>query len=379
MKIPFFRPPTTGNELNVLKESIGNGHHSGNGPFSKQVHSFIERKFKIGKCLLTTSCTDALEMCALLVNAKPGDEVIVPSYTFSSSALSFASNGFKPVFVDVDINTKNITIENIKKGFTKKTKAIVVVHYAGIVCDMDPIMDFAKKNNIIVIEDAAQAVNSMYKNRYAGSIADLATFSFHATKGYSCGEGGAILINNPNYYERADFIWEKGTNRSQVISGIIDKYSWVDWGSSFLLSDILASLLFDQLNNLNLLQISRKKVFDEYYNFFNTNSYFKYIRHIKLPENVQTNFHAFWIEFKDLEIRHELISKLKSYNIDAYIGYVPLHSSKKGMQIGSTLGEMKNTENAGNRLLRLPLYQMSEDEIKYVIRKLKISIDSILD
>jgi dTDP-4-amino-4,6-dideoxygalactose transaminase len=379
MKIPFFKPPTTGNELNVLEESLSTGHHTGNGPFSKKAHSFIEAKFKIGKCLLTTSCTDALEMCALLVDAKPGDEVIVPSYTFSSSALAFASNGFKPVFVDVDITTKNITIENILKGFTEKTRAIVVVHYAGIVCDMDPIMDFAKKNNIVVIEDAAQAVNSIYKNKYAGSIADLATFSFHATKGYSCGEGGALLINNSNYYDRADFLWEKGTNRSQVVSGITDKYSWIDWGSSFLLSDILAALLFDQLNNLNSLQLSRKKVFDKYYNFFNKKTYCNSIRHIELPENVQTNFHAFWIEFKDLEIRHKLISKLKSYNIDAYIGYVPLHSSKKGKQIGLTLGEMKNTENAGNRLLRLPLYQMSDNEIKYVIEKLKISIDSVLN
>lgn len=368
MNIPFVKPPITGNEIKMLTESINSGYHSGDGPFTKKVQELIEKEYKIGKCLLTTSCTDALEMCALLIGAENEDEVILPSYTFSSTALAFATHGFKPVFVDVNEENKNISIKNIIGAVTKKTKVIVVVHYAGIICDMDPIMDFAKKNKIVVVEDAAQAVNSKYKNRYAGSIGHLATYSFHATKSYSCGEGGAILINDKKYFKRANFLWEKGTDRSLVLAGVKNKYSWVDWGSSFLLSDILASLLYDQLKNRKKLQEERFLLHQLYFSFFSK----KNIRHISIPNDVDPNYHAFWIELSNQSERKEIISKLKKFNINAYIGYVPLHSSPKGIEVGTVVGEIINTKKAGECLLRMPFYNMNEDERIYILEKLNL-------
>jgi dTDP-4-amino-4,6-dideoxygalactose transaminase len=371
MKIPFVKAPQTGNEVNIVTEAINSGYHGGDGPYTKKVHKLIEKEFGVGKCLLTTSCTDALEMCALLLDAKPGDEVILPSYTFSSTALAFSMHGFKPVFVDVNEENKNITLDNIKPAVSQKTRAIIVVHYAGIVCDMDPIMEFAINNDLIVIEDAAQAVNSKYKGRYAGSIGHLATYSFHATKSYSCGEGGALLMNDEKYFRRANFLWEKGTDRSLVLAGVKNKYSWVDWGSSFLISDILAALLFDQLTHRDFLQSERKKLNDAYYSFF-YDAKIENLRCLTTPEDVDPNFHAFWIEFNNNDLREKFITFMAKFNISAYIGYVPLHTSPKGLEVGTTKGKVLNvTDKAGKSLVRLPFFNMNNDEIEYLILNLK--------
>lgn len=366
MKIPFVKAPFTGNELGVVTEAINSGFHGGDGPFTKKVHKLIQKEFGVGKCLLTTSCTDALEMCALLLSAKPGDEVILPSYTFSSTALAFAMHGFKPVFVDVNKKNKNITIENIIPAFSNRTKAIVVVHYAGIVCDMDPIMAFAHQNNLIVVEDSAQAVNSKYKDRYAGSIGHLATYSFHATKSYSCGEGGALLINDQKYFKRANYLWEKGTDRSLVLAGIKNKYSWVDWGSSFLISDILAALLYDQLKNKIDLQKKRERLHEEYSKLFKNSS----LTYLTIPKYVKSNYHAFWIQLNSSEQREQIIKKLREYSISAYIGYVPLHDSPKGREVCKVVGDLSETTIAGECLLRLPFYLMDEHEIDYVCKSI---------
>lgn len=375
MKIPFVKAPLTGNEVNIVAEAIKSGYHGGDGPFTKKVHKLIEEEFGVGKCLLTTSCTDALEMCALLLDAKPGDEVILPSYTFSSTALAFSMHGFKPVFVDVNEENKNITLDNIKPAVSSNTRAIIVVHYAGIVCDMDPIMEFAKNSDLVVIEDAAQAVNSQYKGRYAGSIGHLATYSFHATKSYSCGEGGALLMNDAKYFRRANFLWEKGTDRSLVLAGVKNKYSWVDWGSSFLLSDILAALLFDQLSQREFLQSERKKLSDAYLNYF-TNAKISNLRFLKIPDDVSSNYHAFWIEFNNAFLRERFITSMADVGISAYIGYVPLHTSPKGLEVGTVLGKVLSvTDKAGMSLVRLPFYNMETGEIEYVISKLKKYFD----
>jgi len=366
LKIPFVKAPLTGNEVAVVAEAIESGHHGGDGPFTRKAHTFIEREFGVGKCLLTTSCTDALEMCALLLDAKFGDEIILPSYTFSSTALAFAMHGFKPVFVDVNVENKNITLENIKPALTKKTRAIVVVHYAGVVCDMDPIMDFASKHDLIVIEDAAQAVNSRYKGKYAGSIGHLATYSFHATKSYSCGEGGALLMNDERYYKRATFLWEKGTDRSLVLAGVKNKYSWVDVGSSFLISDILASLLYDQLTHKRDLQEMRKKLNDKYSGFF-IEAGIERVNFLTIPPNVESNYHAFWIEFNDDLERERFIEEMARNDVAAYIGYVPLHTSPKGQEVGVTKQDLIVTNKAGRALVRLPFYIMNDSEINKVI------------
>ena len=372
MKIPFVKAPLTGNEVSVVTEAINSGYHGGDGPFTKKVHQLIEREFGLGKCLLTTSCTDALEMCALLLKAEPGDEVILPSYTFSSSALAFAMHGFKPVFVDVNEENKNITIDHIETAVTDKTRAIIVVHYAGVVCDMDPIMEFAEKKGLVVVEDAAQAVNSKYKGRYAGSIGHLATYSFHATKSYSCGEGGALLMNDEKYYRRAHFLWEKGTDRSLVLAGVKNKYSWVDWGSSFLISDLLASLLYDQLLNREKLQSERKRLSEAYMRFF-TGANIPGLRFLTFPTGVEPNYHAFWIEFEDSLKREKFISAMGAKGISAYIGYVPLHSAPMGQKVGvSQNGSLPVTDMAGAALVRLPFYTMSQEELRYVLSVLDL-------
>lgn len=370
MKIPFVKAPLTGNEVSVVTEAINSGYHGGDGPFTKKVHQLIEREFGVGKCLLTTSCTDALEMCALLLKAEPGDEVILPSYTFSSTALAFAMHGFKPVFVDVNEENKNITIDHIEPAVTDRTKAIIVVHYAGVVCDMDPIMEFAEKKGLVVVEDAAQAVNSKYKGRYAGSIGHLATYSFHATKSYSCGEGGALLMNDEKYYRRAHFLWEKGTDRSLVLAGVKNKYSWVDWGSSFLISDILAALLYDQLINRDSLQSKRKQLNDEYFDFFSKRN-ISGLRYLSFPASVNPNYHAFWIEFDDHSKREEFISFMGEQGVSTYIGYVPLHTSPKGQEIGKSIPKLLPlTDSAGLGLVRLPFYIMTDKEVDFVLSAL---------
>lgn len=369
MKIPFSKPPIVGGEIENIRQAFDNGIHMGGGHFSKNTQKLIENKYNIGKVLLTTSCTDALEMAAILSEGDVNDEFIVPSYTFSSTANAFVLRGMKPVFCDIDINTLNIDVDKISKLITNKTRAIVPIHYAGIPADMDKINELAKDNGILVIEDAAQAVNSKYNNKYAGSLADLGTFSFHATKNYSCGEGGALCINKSKFFKRSEYLLEKGTDRSDVISGLKNKYSWVDLGSSFLPSDLLASMLYTQIEKGDLIMQKRKKLHDNYIDLFKSLEIDE-IKHIKIPENVHPNYHAFWVLLRDEKMRDNFFSKCKENGISSYIGYVPLHSSKMGKKIGITPHELKVTENIAKRVVRLPFYMMNDQEINYLKNKL---------
>ncbi|GAA3402968.1 dTDP-4-amino-4,6-dideoxygalactose transaminase [Paenibacillus hodogayensis] len=364
MKIPFVKPPLLGHEEGYILEAIRSGHHDGNGPFTKKCHSFIESQFDVKKTLLTTSCTDALEMAAYLVDAQPGDEFIVPSYTFSSTATAFVSRGLKPIFVDIRNDTLNIDETKIEALITKKTKAIVPIHYAGTVAEMDTINNIAKEHNLVVIEDAAQAVNSKYKGNFAGSLSDMGTYSFHATKSYSCGEGGALTLNNENFYERSEYLWEKGTDRSQVIKGLKNKYWWVDYGSSFLLSDILAAMLLAQLEVKDELQLMRKKLYDSYSTVLSPLKE-KGLGLPYVPEECESNFHAFYLVFPTPEQRSRFLDLVISNNVVSYIGYIPLHSSPMGVKLGGGRFVLPVTDHVSERVVRLPFYLMSNDEINY--------------
>ncbi len=365
-KFPFVKPPITGKEEEYFLKSFRSGFHSGGGPFTLKCQAFIEKKFNVSKSLLTTSCTDALEMASFLINGSIGDEFIVPSYTFSSTANAFVSRGMIPVFCEIDPKTLNVDPKKIESLITKKTKAIVPIHYAGIPSEMTEIINIANKHKLIVIEDAAQAFNSKYKVKYAGSIGDLSTFSFHASKSYSCGEGGAININNTRFNERSEYLWEKGTDRSLVVKGLKNKYSWVDHGSSFLPSDLLSSILLAQFEKLDFLQKKRKRLFVEYYEKFSQLD----LQTIIIPEHVENNFHAFWVVFKTSKQRDLFIKKSVEINILPYIGYIPLHDSKMGKKVGRTPFSLSNTEKISSQIVRLPFYIMSDEEIKYVSNKL---------
>lgn len=369
MKIPFVKAPRIGKQIEYLMDSYNSGFHIGNGKYTKLCHSFIQKKFGIKKTLLTTSCTDALEMCAFLINAKNGDEFIVPSYTFSSTANAFASKGLNPVYCDIRIDTCNIDENKIENLITKKTKAIVVVHYAGIPCEMNKILDIGKKYNIPIIEDAAQAFNSKYENRYAGSISELGTFSFHSSKSYSSGEGGALTINNSKYLERSEYLWEKGTDRSLVVQGLKNKYSWVDYGSSFLPSDILASILYAQLEKIDESQKIRKKLHDSYFqNFSRLKEYGLNFLHV--PDNVSPNYHAFWITFNNNKQRDLFLKESLNSNISPYIGYMPLHTSPMGLKLSQRKFDLPLTDKVASTICRLPFYLMNDNEIKYVSNSL---------
>ena len=365
-KFPFVKPPIAGKEEEYFLKAFRSGNHAGGGPFTSECQSFIEKKFNIGKTLLTTSCTDALEMASFLINGAVNDEFIVPSYTFSSTANAFVSRGMVPVFCEIDQRTLNIDPKKIEALITNKTKAIVPIHYAGIPSEMNLINDIAKKYNLIVIEDAAQAFNSKYKGKYAGALGDLSTFSFHATKSYSCGEGGALNINNSKFNERSEYLWEKGTDRSLVVQGLKNKYSWVDYGSSFLPSDLLSSILLAQLEEIDFLQMKREKLFFEYYEKFKDLN----LQTIEIPEGVENNFHAFWIVFNTPNQRDLFIKKSNEINIMPYIGYIPLHNSKMGEKVGRTPYPLLHTESISSRIVRLPFYIMSSGEIEFVSSKL---------
>tara|TARA_B100000780_G_scaffold273742_1_gene237708 strand:+ start:3352 stop:4491 length:1140 start_codon:yes stop_codon:yes gene_type:complete len=369
MKFPFVKPPITGKEEEYFLKAFRSGFHSGGGPYTLACQSFIQKQFKINKSLLTTSCTDALEMASFLINGKIGDEFIVPSYTFSSTANAFVSRGMTPVFCEIDEKTLNIDVRKIEALITKNTKAIIPIHYAGIACEMDVINKIALKHNLIVIEDAAQAFNSKYNGKYAGSLGHLSTFSFHATKSYSCGEGGALNINDTIFSERSEFLWEKGTDRSLVTKGLKNKYSWVDNGSSFLPSDLLASILLAQFENINLLQKKREKLFNKYDQKFNQLEKLG-LQKITIPNNVQSNYHAFWILFPTNKQRDLFIKKSLEKQISPYIGYVPLHNSKMGEKIGKTPNKLVKTESISARIVRLPFYIMSETEMDIISNNL---------
>ena len=370
-KIPFNKPRITGNELQYIEEAVNNGHISGDGIFTKKCQEFMENRYHTKKILLTTSCTSALEMAAILCNFSPGDEVIMPAFTFVSTANAFILNGAKIKFVDIREDTLNIDENLLEKAITKNTKAIVVVHYAGVSCEMDKIMQITKKYNLFVIEDAAQAIESEYKDKCTGTIGDFGCFSFHETKNITCGEGGAILINNDQFIERAEIIREKGTNRSKFFRGEIDKYTWVDTGSSYLPSEILSAFLYAQLENIEDITAKRLKIWQIYYESLEDLEKKGYIRRPIIPSECKHNGHLFYILLESLDVRSRLIYYLKNKGILSVFHCVPLHLSPMGVRLGLSSGDMNITENVSDTLLRLPLYyDISQDEQNLIINEI---------
>lgn len=366
--IRFNVPPYVGKETEYMKAAIDSHKICGDGEFTKRCNAWIEEHTGTAKALLTTSGTQALEMAALLSDIQPGDEVILPSYTFVSTANAFVLRGAKLVFVDIRPDTMNIDEKLIEDAITDKTRAIVPVHYAGVGCEMDTIMDIAKRHNLVVVEDAAQGVNAFYKGRALGSIGDYGCFSFHETKNYSMGEGGAILINRPEQIEDAEIIREKGTDRSRFFRGQVDKYTWVNIGSSFLPSDINAAYLMAQLEMADEINENRLQSWTRYNEGLQDLAQEGVIELPYIPEECTHNAHMFYIKTKDMEERKGLISYLKERDIAAVFHYVPLHSAPAGLRFGRFHGEDRYTTKESERLLRLPMYyNLSESDQQKVI------------
>jgi dTDP-4-amino-4,6-dideoxygalactose transaminase len=364
--VPFNKPYLTGKELVYIQDAVASGKISGNGMFTQKCHDFFESKYGFKKVLLTTSCTDALEMCAMLLNIKEGDEVIVPSYTFVSSAVAFVRQGAKIVFADSGSDNPNMDVNLLRDLITPKTKAIVAVHYAGVACDMDAIMDLAKEYGIFVIEDAAQAIDSFYKGKPLGSIGHLGCFSFHETKNIIAGEGGMLTINADQFVKRAEILWEKGTNRAEFFRGEINKYGWVDTGSSFLPSDMVAAFLYAQLENLDVIQERRKSIWNLYHELLGPHADRIGFRLPNVPDYAFNNAHMFYLVCKDLETRTSIISRLKAENCHAVFHYLSLHDSEfySDKHDGRPLPQ---SDHYSNCLLRLPMYfELSDADVKKV-------------
>ncbi|MBU3087633.1 dTDP-4-amino-4,6-dideoxygalactose transaminase [Clostridium gasigenes] len=370
--IDFNLPPFIGREEEYIMKAIKeNRVICGDGPFTKKCNEWFENNFKTNKALLTTSCTHALEMASLLCNICEGDEVIAPSYTFVSTVNAFVLRGAKIVFVDIRPDTMNIDENLIEDAITEKTKVIIPVHYAGISCEMDKIMEIAKKHNLYVVEDAAQGVMSLYKGVALGTIGDFGCYSFHETKNYSMGEGGAILIKNKDYIERAEIIREKGTNRSEFFRGQVDKYSWVDIGSSYLPSELNAAYLYAQLEEANSINEDRLKSWNIYYEGLEDLNDKQIIQRPYIPKECTSNGHMFYIKVKDLEERTKLINYLKNNGILSVFHYIPLHSSKAGKKFGRFNGVDVYTTKESERLVRLPLYYgLDKNSINYIVYKI---------
>ena len=365
--IPFNKPYLTGKETQYIEEAVKSGKISGNGIFTQKCQTFFETKFGFKKALLTTSCTDALEMCAMLANIKPEDEVIVPSYTFVSSALAFVRQGAKIVFADSCNNNPNIDVNKIEALISIKTKAIVIVHYAGVACDMEAIMAIANKHDLIVIEDAAQAIDSYYKGKPLGSIGHLAAFSFHETKNIISGEGGMLAINDERFIKRAEVIWEKGTNRAEFFRGEINKYGWIDIGSSFLPSEVIAAFLWAQIENLDAIQKKRLEHWNYYYHSLKEWSIVNNIQLITIPDYATNNAHMFYIVCESENQRSNIIKHLKNNDVQAVFHYISLHSSSY-YQDKYEGKELPNSNKFTDRLLRLPMFY--ELDVKHVVSKL---------
>jgi len=374
--IGFNKPYFSGNEITYIQDAVAQEHISGNGKYTKLCHDFFEKRYSFRKCLLTTSCTDALEMAAILLNLKEGDEVIMPSFTFVSTANAFALRGAKIVFADSRNNHPAIDEEKIESLITPNTRAIVVVHYAGVACNMDKIIKLATAHSLFVIEDAAQAIDSFYTGndgigKPLGSIGHLAAFSFHETKNIISGEGGMLVINDEQFFERAEIIWEKGTNRSAFFRGEVDKYGWVDIGSSFLPSEIIAAFLYAQLERLDVIQTRRKEIWENYHSGLLPLSERGVIQLPKIPEYASNNAHMFYIVCKNIDERTALIDFLKSRSINAVFHYQSLHKGKfyEGKQDSQNL---PNCDFFSDTLLRLPFYfELRKDEQDTVISTVK--------
>lgn len=368
--INFNVPPYIGTEMEYVKQAAENRKICGDGPFTKRCHEWLEKSLGgTSKVLLTTSGTSALEMAAILCDLHPGDEVILPSYTFSTTATAFVLVGAKLVFVDIRPDTMNIDESKIEAAITGKTKVIVAVHYAGVACEMDSIMEIAQQHGLLVVEDAAQAVMSSYKGRPLGTIGTFGCYSFHETKNYSMGEGGAIIINDPTYSDRAEIIREKGTNRARFFRGQVDKYTWVDYGSSYLPSDLNAAYLWGQLECAEKINNDRLHTWNRYHEAFLPLQEQGLVQLPCIPEGCIHNAHMYYLKFDSLEQQTRFISYLKERGIQACFHYIPLHSSPAGMRFGSFFGEDENTTKISEQLVRLPLYYgLTESDCNAVIR-----------
>lgn len=372
MAIPFNKPHLTGKEAHYMYQAVFNGKLSGNGEYTKRCQAFFEQRYGFRKCLLTTSGTDALEMCAMLCDLKQGDEVIVPSYTFVSTALAFLREGANVVFADSMKRNPNLDAETLESLITPKTKVIVPVHYAGVACDMDAIMAVAQKHNLLVVEDAAQAIDSYYKGKPLGSIGHLSAFSFHETKNITAGgEGGLLVVNDERFVRRAEIIWEKGTNRAEFFRGEVNKYGWVDMGSSFLPAEINAAFLWAQLENLDEIQSKRKQLWNRYYELLKPLANKGYFALPDMPEYASNNAHMFYLTFPSLETRTALIKHLKDNDIMAVFHYLSLHSSAyyADKHDGRTLPEC---DLYADTLVRLPMYyDLSLDDVDHICALIK--------
>lgn len=370
MRIPFNKPYMTGDELQYIKEAVVSGHISGNGIFTGKCHDFFKKRYDFKKVLLTTSCTDALEMAAILVDIQPGDEVIMPAYTFVSTANAFVLRGAEIVFCDSDRHRPNMNAQSIESLITEKTKAIVPVHYAGVACDMDLIMKLADKYGVYVIEDAAQCIDSFYKGKPLGGIGHFGAFSFHETKNVISGEGGLLVVNDERFFERSEIIWEKGTNRSAFFRGDVNKYGWVDIGSSFLPSDIIGAFLFAQLEHLDEIQSKRSRIWNYYYDSLKELQNKGYVKLPVLSECETNNAHMFYMLTENESVRDRLIGFLNKKSVLAVFHYLSLHKSEfyKDRHDGRNL---KNSDMFTKTLIRLPLYfELEEKDLDYVIENI---------
>lgn len=369
--IPFNKPYLTGKEAHYMYQAVYTGKLSGNGVFTKKCQKFFEDKFGFKKAILTTSGTDALEMAAILCDVKPGDEVIVPSYTFVSSALAFVRQGARIIFADSCEHNPNIDPEKLESLITDKTKVIVPVHYAGVACDMDKIMEIANRHNILVVEDAAQAIDSYYKGKPLGGIGHLGCFSFHETKNITAGgEGGLLCVNDDRFIRRAEIIWEKGTNRAEFFRGMVNKYGWVDTGSSFLPAEINSAFLLAQLENLDTIQNRRREIWQQYYDSLKPLADKGYFEMPDMPEYATNNAHMFYLVLPSLEKRTKFISYLKEHGVGAVFHYLSLHLSEyyKDNHIG-TIPELPNCDRFADCLVRLPMYyELTDGDVQEIIR-----------
>lgn len=375
--IPFNKPYCSGRELDYIKEVCGSMTMSGNGDFTKRCHAFFEERYGFKKCLLTTSGTDALEMCAMLCDLKPGDEVIVPSYTFVSSAIAFLREGAKVVFADSGVANPNITVETIRPLINERTKVIVVVHYAGVACDMDAIMALAEEHHLLVVEDAAHSIDSFYKGRPLGGIGHLGAFSFHETKNINCGEGGMLVVNDERFIRRSEIIWEKGTNRAEFYRGMVNKYGWCDIGSSFLPSEFNAAFLWAQIEQLEDIQGRRLRIWHIYDSILRHHVEQDGIQLPDIPDYATNNGHMYYLVCPTLEFRTQLMASLKEHDIQTTFHYLPLHSSVyyKDQFQGEPL---VHCDHYGDCLMRLPLfYELTDEQATYIAETIVECIPSL--
>jgi len=376
MQIPFNKPYFVGSEINNIKKAYSYGQIAGDGIFTKSCQAWLEKKTDCNKALLTHSCTAALEIAAILANIQPGDEVIMPSFTFVSTANAFLLRGAKPVFVDIRADTLNIDERLIEVAITSLTRAVVPVHYAGVGCDMDKINQIAKKNNLIVIEDAAQGIMSSYKNRHLGTIGQLGTISFHETKNITSGEGGALLINDPTLINKAEIIREKGTNRNQFFRGVVDKYTWTDIGSSYLPGELIAAFLQAQFDNAEQISSRRLTIWNYYHEVFESFDKSGRVQRPIIPKSCNHNAHMYYLLLNNLEDRTAFISAMRKKGINCVFHYVPLHSSPKGIIAGRTSGHLKVTNDIADRLVRLPIWLGIEPNLNYITDCMKEFLNS---